>query len=535
MVAASNPLRAAQYIRMSTDQQRYSLSNQTAAIETYAASHGFEIVRTYADPGRSGLTFARRRELQKLLSDVLGGAPGFEAVLVYDISRWGRFQDTDESAHYEWLVRNAGIPIHYCAEAFENDGSLTSAIMKNLKRVMAGEYSRELSRKVWSAQVRQFELGYRMGGRTPYGLRRLLLDEQGRPKGLLQPGEAKNLRWEKVVLVQGPPDEMALIRRIYRLSVRDSLSDAQIAALLNHEGRPAVRGGPWTKFLVRKVLTSEIYMGTATFNCTSQKLGASARRNPREEWVRLPNALPPIISARRFAEAQRVRGHRRILRLSEEALLTPLRRLLEEKGRLSLPLIAAEPGMPNHASYRRRYGSLDAAYAKVGYVRPARKACPTPAVTVDRAAAFTTQVAGSLKRAGCRIGGDRERGLLVVDRACRIAAATCRLWSSVRERFWEVRTDRCGQVDFVIACLLSGDDLTALGYYLIPASRFPKCGAIRILEGGHRLERYRLEDLTTLADILRARRSGATSPRVRVRQSAPSAPRPRPEPPSPSP
>ena len=82
MVATSEQVRAAQYIRMSTDQQRYSLSNQAAAIETYAASHGFEIVRTYADPGRSGLTFARRKELQQLLSDVLGGAPGFEAVLV---------------------------------------------------------------------------------------------------------------------------------------------------------------------------------------------------------------------------------------------------------------------------------------------------------------------------------------------------------------------------------------------------------------------------------------------------------------------
>jgi hypothetical protein len=31
-------------------------------------------------------------------------------------SRWGRFQDADESAHYEFLCKSAGIPVHYCAE-----------------------------------------------------------------------------------------------------------------------------------------------------------------------------------------------------------------------------------------------------------------------------------------------------------------------------------------------------------------------------------------------------------------------------------
>lgn len=520
------PVRAAQYIRMSTDQQRYSLSNQAAIIEAYANTHGFEIVKTYADPGRSGLTFSKRKELQTLLADVLGGNPGFEVVLVYDISRWGRFQDTDESAHYEWLVRNAGVHIHYCAEIFENDGSLTSAIMKNLKRVMAGEYSRELSRKVWNAQVRQFQLGYRMGSRTPYGLRRLLLDEHGQAKTLLQPGEAKNLRWEKVVLVPGPPEELALVRRIYRLSIRESLSDQQIATRLNDEGILAVRGGAWTKYLVRKVLTCELYMGTALFNCTSKRLGASQRRNPKEQWVRRPDALPPIVSARRFAEAQRVRGKRRILRISETDLLTPLRRLLEEKGKLSLPLMMADPNMPNHASYRRRYGSLDAAYAKVGYVRPSKKACPSAPVTIDRARAFAVQVAGSLARGGFKVRSDIERGLLTLDKTCRIAIGTSRLWISVRERFWEVATRHCPEADFLVACLLSTDDRTALGYYLIPAERFPKCGKIRILEGGYRLERYRLDCLTALPEKLREHQSGIISPRFRVRRSAPSAPQP---------
>jgi hypothetical protein len=34
-----------------------------------------------------------------LLINVEGGSPGFKAVVVYDVSRWGRFQDADESAY----------------------------------------------------------------------------------------------------------------------------------------------------------------------------------------------------------------------------------------------------------------------------------------------------------------------------------------------------------------------------------------------------------------------------------------------------
>ena len=66
--------------------------DQASAIAEYAQGHGFEITRTYADPGRSGVTLAARKGLQALLSDALAADRGFEAILVYDVSRWGRFQ-----------------------------------------------------------------------------------------------------------------------------------------------------------------------------------------------------------------------------------------------------------------------------------------------------------------------------------------------------------------------------------------------------------------------------------------------------------
>jgi len=82
-----------------------------------------KIVRTYADAGKSGLSIKGRDALQSLIEDVETGAADFEVILVYDISRWGRFQDADESAYYEYICRRADIQVQYCAEQFENDGS----------------------------------------------------------------------------------------------------------------------------------------------------------------------------------------------------------------------------------------------------------------------------------------------------------------------------------------------------------------------------------------------------------------------------
>src|SRR5258708_2332055 len=105
--------RAAEYVRMSTEHQKYSTENQADAIRLYAEKRGLEIVRTYADEGKSGLRIDGRDALKRLISDVQNGQGDFETILVYDISRWGRFQDADESAYYEYICKRAGIIVQY--------------------------------------------------------------------------------------------------------------------------------------------------------------------------------------------------------------------------------------------------------------------------------------------------------------------------------------------------------------------------------------------------------------------------------------
>ena len=96
--------KAVKYVRMSTEHQQYSTENQSDKIYEYAKKRGIEIIRTYADEGKSGLRIEGRQGLQELIRIVESGKADFQIILVYDISRWGRFQDADESAYYEYVL-----------------------------------------------------------------------------------------------------------------------------------------------------------------------------------------------------------------------------------------------------------------------------------------------------------------------------------------------------------------------------------------------------------------------------------------------
>src|ERR1700694_3860701 len=211
---------------MSTDFQKYSTQNQADAIAAYAALHNLTIVRTYIDEGRSGLRMDGRQALKELSSDVVHGHADFNRILVYDVSRWGRFQDTDESAHYEFICKQAGIKVDYCAEQFDNDGTMMSSILKNLKRVMAAEYSRELSAKVHAGASRFARMGFKLGGQVGYGLRRQLVNEKLQTKAVLKNGDRKYLVTDHVRLLPGTADEAAIVRWIFEQFLRQKSETA---------------------------------------------------------------------------------------------------------------------------------------------------------------------------------------------------------------------------------------------------------------------------------------------------------------------
>ena len=78
--ALSGPVRAVEYVRMSTEHQQYSTENQHAAIQRYADEHGLLIVRTFTDAGKSGVGIHGRDALKELLGIVNSGAVDFATV-----------------------------------------------------------------------------------------------------------------------------------------------------------------------------------------------------------------------------------------------------------------------------------------------------------------------------------------------------------------------------------------------------------------------------------------------------------------------
>jgi hypothetical protein len=64
----------------------------------------------------------------------------------------------------------------------------------------------------------------------------MLLDQAGNPKGPLAHGGQKSFQTDRVIPVPGPPEEVAVVNRIYRMFVHESKLESEIARMLNAEG-----------------------------------------------------------------------------------------------------------------------------------------------------------------------------------------------------------------------------------------------------------------------------------------------------------
>lgn len=366
---------AAQYLRVSSARQAATLDGQAQEVAAFAALHDYEIVRTYADVGRSGLTLKGRPGLKRLLADVLGGAPGFAAVLVQDVSRWGRFQDADEAAHYEFLCRQAKVEVRYASEGFPVLEGRGAGLFKAVKRLMAAEFSRELSAKTRRAAFHRAAEGFWVGGRPGYGLRRATLGADGAILRVMEAGERKALQGQRVVLVPGPPHQVAIVRRIFQLHLRDRLGFSAIAARLNREGIPAEGGGAWDGQAIGDLVRSPKYAGDALFGRCRRELGGQVRPMPPATWLRVEGVAAPIVS-RRWVAAARARQRAVRRGLSSPEILRRVRELWRRQGPLSWAQVTTARGLPGPQTVRHRLGAWPRIHARLGYYPPRPTGAP---------------------------------------------------------------------------------------------------------------------------------------------------------------
>lgn len=488
--------RAAMYVRMSTDHQKYSTENQADAIREYAARYNIEIVETYTDSGKSGLKLEGRDALKRLIDDVQAGNANFSMILVLDVTRWGRFQDADESAYYEYICRRAGIDVQYVAEQFENDGSPVSTIVKGVKRAMAGEYSRELSTKVFAGQCRLIELGYRQGGPAGYGLRRVLIDEQGQIKAELKRGEHKSLQTDRVILVPGPAEEVETVRWMYRAFTEQGIQEGAIAASLNQRGILTDLGRSWTRGTVHEVLTNEKYIGNNVFNRTSFKLKKRRVVNTPEMWVRADGVFEAIIEPSYYYTAQgiiRERGRK----FSDDEMLEKLRKLREQHGWLSGIIINEAEDMPSSSVYSHRFGSLIRAYELIGYT-PDRD---YRYIEINRHlrktyATIVEDTIRKIKTFGGNVRREVSSDLLYINNELKVSIVISRCHQTQAGSYrWNIQLDSGLMPDITIIIRMDAANEKPFDYYLLPALDIenPK---LRLAENNTlNLDAYRFEEL----------------------------------------
>ncbi|WP_321206132.1 recombinase family protein [Limnobaculum sp. M2-1] len=460
----------AQYLRMSTDNQKYSLYNQKLFIRKYAAENGMVIVKTYQDEGKSGLTVSGRQGLQNLIEDVTQHKLNVEAILVYDVSRFGRFQDPDESGFYDFLLKKSGIPVIYCAEPVSKDNPEMSSLYLVIQRHAAAAYSKNLSEKVFAGQKNLIKRGYRQGGVAGFGLRRLLVDENNNSKGILSSGQRKSLQSDRVILTKGSESEVSIINYIYSEFVNNKKNENDIAVELNKSPQYNKYDFKWTKGRVHQILTNEKYIGNNVFNKTSFKLKKKHVKNPESSWVRKDNAFESLVSKEIFYKAREIILNRSN-KFSDSELLDNLKLLLAQKGLLSGIIIDEDKICPSSCVYRNRFGGLLNAYKLVGYT-PKRDYQYLKINNYLRSIYYNESQkiinAISLHGGWCEDSGFDNIIKVNDEFYLSITISKCKTLSSGNRR-WRIRFSNQNICDINLIIRMNSDNYSALDFYIFPS------------------------------------------------------------------
>jgi Recombinase len=307
---------------------------------------------------------------------------------------------------------------------------------------MAGEYSRELSTKVFSGQCRLIELGYRQGGPAGFGLRRVLIDQSGAIKSELTRGEHKSLQTDRVILTPGPDKEIEIVNQIYKWFIDEGIVESEIANKLNNMGVKTDLDRHWTRSTVHQILTNEKYIGNNIYNRVSYKLKKLRVTNVPQMWIKKENAFEAIVPLEKFYTAQgMIRA--RSQRFTNEELIEKLRNLYLNRGFLSGIVIDETEGMPSTSAYIQRFGSLIRAYETVGFM-PDRD---YRYLEVNRyLRQLYPQIINSTEKKINEIGGytsrDISTDLITINQEFSISIVLARCKSSENGRLrWKIRFD----------------------------------------------------------------------------------------------
>ncbi len=501
---------AAQYVRMSTDQQPMSTDIQRTAIAAYAQRQGYEVVRTYSDEAKSGLSLTGRAGMTALLRDVTEASCPFKVVLVLDVSRWGRYQDVDEAAYYEYHCRKHGVRVEYVAEIFGQSATPNpyDSLFKHVKRVAAADFSRELAVKVRAGHLNVVAKGFATGSLPCLGYRRQAFGADGKPKAILESGEHKSRVTDHTKWVLGPKSEQDLVLRIFE-QYAQGVSLRQLSSMLAAEGVRCHNGTPISAVKLRRLIENEIVIGVFRWGTRYKTYNKGVRLPPLAEPLRNTGMVDAIVAPELWAKVQArcardTDYHRR--GYSKVEMLERMKAALEKNPALGYAGFAAA-GLPQPLTYARHFGSLAKAYKAAGRVQTPRqnKFREETSRAQRLRKRFADDVLKLLLRFGVDAVAQRNNNVIIIN-GVEVKVCAARPLPSPRSPRWLVAHAKSKREPgrWLLVMRLNEDNKTGQDFFLLPSAIHEHFSGRLNTATVRAFRRYRLADSTQLAITLSA-------------------------------
>lgn len=296
--------RAVAYYRTTVMEGDESIESQREQVREWAEKHGLEIVREFEDRGDPGMNTELPPGFEALMRRVKRDR-SFQFVLCAEVSRRDPGDDIDLPEWYSNECLKAGKAVIYTKMSDCENPDPIRPIFTHYMRLQYNDCCLP-GQRVRRGLRHAAEQGYWTGGRTPYGMQRLLLDEKGKSLGLLESGERKIVHNHRVALVAGAPSEVAAIRRIFHQFVNLGYSTGRIARGLNAKRIPPPSGGAWKTRQVLACLRNKAYVGPIAYR--HKKTRWTSLGGESDQWFHTPKARQSIVRLEQFLRAQEMLG-----------------------------------------------------------------------------------------------------------------------------------------------------------------------------------------------------------------------------------
>jgi DNA invertase Pin-like site-specific DNA recombinase len=270
------------YARVSTTKQAekdLSIPDQLRQMREWCKARHHQVTLEYVEPGASG-TDDRRPVFQQMIGEANVTPPPFDAIIIHSLSRF--FRDSFQFTFYERQLKKAGVQVISITQQTSDDSA--GEMARSIFNLFDEYQSKENGKHTLRAMKENARQGYFNGSTPPYGYRKVELDIQGNK------GKKKRL--------EADPAESTIVNKIYQLHINghqgQQLGVRGIAAYLNDRGL-TMRGKPWRKTFIHKMLTNRLYLGEYVFNKIEGKTG---RHKPESELITVN--IEPIIQPETF-------------------------------------------------------------------------------------------------------------------------------------------------------------------------------------------------------------------------------------------